>query len=327
MTSELLVQEHFANTPDGWHLQLKRTLCPSRFAGGHPLLIIPGYGMNAFIFGFHPKGTSMERCLAEAGLEVWSMNLRNTGRSRPIERHARPPSLRAYAELDLRTALDAVAIRSESRTGKAFVIGASLGGSIAYAHLALCPQHRIAGVITVGAPLRWVGIHPALRTAFRSAWLAGKLSFRGTRRMARVAMPIAARVPKVLGLYMNTAHVDLSQSSTMLNTVEDPVARVNKDIARWVKNRDMVLRGINITEAMAATSQPLLLVMSNRDGIVPDEAVLSARRAWGASDVEVLKVGTEADWYAHADLFVADDAPRLVFDPIARWVADRQPAK
>jgi hypothetical protein len=61
----------------GWDLKLKRVISREHFRKQlRPLAIVPGYGMNAFIFGYHPNGASMERFLAEQGFEVWSLYLR-----------------------------------------------------------------------------------------------------------------------------------------------------------------------------------------------------------------------------------------------------------
>src|SRR5262245_44639114 len=95
------VREQFVRTPDGWSLRLRRTVSPAHLgAHSRPLLIVPGYGMNCFIFSYHPRGTSMERYLAEAGFEVWTMDLRGQGQSRPYRRDPGALSLRNYAVLD-----------------------------------------------------------------------------------------------------------------------------------------------------------------------------------------------------------------------------------
>ncbi len=322
--SDLEIEQHEARTPDGWLLELRVARSPAHFAGGLPVAIVPGYGMNSFIFSFHPRGTSMERSLCEAGYEVWSLNLRSQGGSRRIRSDAGEPSLRVYAETDLSVAIDAVLERSATGAERVQLIGASLGGSLAYAHLALVPEHRIAGVVAVGSPLRWEALHPALAVAFRSPRLVGMLRFSGTRRMARAVLPIAARIPHALDVYMNASHVDLSRAREMTQTVEDPIPRVNRDIAKWISERDMVLAGTNVTEALRGSTLPLLCVLSNRDGIVPTPAAMSAASVWADSAVQVLTIGDEHNWYAHADLFVGDEAPARVFAPIASWLARQQ---
>lgn len=316
--------ERFAATDDGWRLHLTRTLVPSRLdRARRPVLIVPGYGMNGFIFGFHPAGTSMVQHLASSGFEVWVANLRRQGRSFPVSGDSPAPSLRRYAETDLRAAIATVLTETETRADRVDVIGASLGGSIGYAHLALEPRHRIGSLVAIGSPLRWVEVPPILRIPFKSPRLAGLLRVSNVKRMAGYALPLATRVPALLSLYLNAANVDLRAAPRMIETVEDPHPRVNADIAKWLAASDMVLRGVNVTDALRACTAPLLIVLANKDGIVPPATALSARDAWGGGDVGVLRVGDSRDWYAHADLFVGREAPARVFEPVAGWLRDR----
>lgn len=323
MAHDLVVTEHWAPNGDGWLLHLKQTVSPSHLRpGSRPVVIVPGYGMNSFIFGFHPRGTSMERYFAEAGLEVWSANLRRQGHSKPASARPGEPSLRAYAQKDLPAVIDTVLGASRTGADTVDLIGCSLGGSLVYAHLALLPDTRVGSVVSMGAPLRWTEVHPILKVAFASPWLVGRIPLAGTQRMARAALPLLARTP-VLSIYMNTKNVDLSQAGELTRTVDDPHPRVNQDIALWIRARDMVLGGRNVTEALTGERRPLLVVVSNRDGIVPESSATAARDAWGGDDVDVLRVGDDRVWYAHADLFVGDEAPETVFRPITEWLCAR----
>jgi pimeloyl-ACP methyl ester carboxylesterase len=307
--SELSSIELFPPTDDGWCLHLVRTSTSALDPRRRPVMIVPGYGMNGFIFGFHPAGTSFVRHLAEAGLEVWVANLRCQGKSKRTSPEAPGPSLRRYAETDLRTAITAALKHTETRADRVDLIGASLGGSISYAHLALEPEARVGSIVAVGSPLRWESVPPLLRIPFRSPRIAGLVRVSGTQKLVSKLVPVATRVPALLSLYLTAANVDLSAAAEMIRTVEDPDPRVNADIARWLAASDMVLRGVNVTHALRAQQKPLFLVVGNRDGIVPEASALSARAAWGGSDVEVLVVGDQQRWYAHADLFVGREAP------------------
>lgn len=319
------ITEHFVDS-EGWSIHLKQSWSPDHLDRSlRPLLIIPGYGMNSFIFGFHPQGTSMTRCLAEAGFEVWSANMRGQGPSRRRVAHAKEPSLEAYAKTDLVNAIDFVLAETQSEAGRVDLIGASLGGSVVYAYLALHPkQEKVGSVVTIGGPLRWVIVHPLLKVAFRSPKLVGKVRFPYTRALARGAFPLLSRVPGVLSLYMNTQHIDLSRAQDLTKTVDNLHGSINQDLAEWMQTTDLHIGGVNITRALAEVMLPLMVVLGNKDGIVPPETALAALDAWGGDDTTSINVGTPDDWYAHADLFVGHEAPQRVFTPIAEWLLARR---
>lgn len=309
------------HTRDGWQLHLTRYFSPHHLdRGTRPVVIVPGYGMNAFIFGFHPRGTSLTRHLAEAGFEVWTANLRLQGDAKRLRRDAGEPSLRAFAEVDLPTAIDTVLHKTHTERKDVALFGCSLGGAIAYAHLALDAHAKVGALVSVGSPLRWVEVAPLLAVPARVPRLVSLVRTSGNRALARTLLPLLARTPSVLSIYMNAAHVDLSHAAEMARTVEDAHPRTNHDIARWIGARDMIFGGVNVTDALAQRKEPLLVVYGNRDGIVPEKTALSVVDAWGGKDVEVLRVGTDQDWYAHADLFIGNEAPAKVFDPVARWL-------
>jgi len=317
---EVIQSQHAAETRDGWQLELHCVRGDVRRA--HPVVIVPGYAMNSTVLAYRPQGTSLVAALVAAGYEVWSLNLRGAGRSRLLRSCAAPPSLAAYVREDLPTALDFV--RSEATVGRVdpFCIGASLGGAVVYSHLARSGGEGIRGIVTLGAPLRWEAVPPILRTAFRSRRLARMVPMKGTGRLARLLMSSLARVG-LLGAYVNRQRLDPNHTQAIEETLEDPTPELNAEIAEWMRARDLYLDGTNVTRAMGAVETPLLVVLANRDGLVPPPAARSAAAAWGGDDVEVIQVGTEYDWFAHADLFAAIDAPQRVFAPITRWLDDR----
>ncbi len=319
------IDRHMVPNHEGWLLPLKRTLSHDHFDPTlPPVLILPGYGMNAYIFGWPEDGQSMERTLAECGLEVWSGGMRMQGRAQKVGKRAKPPGLRSYAEVDLTVLTEEILERTHTTADRVDCIGASLGGAVVYAHLALVEDNVVGNVVAMGAPLRWDAAHPMLRTAFSSRRLAKYLPMMGTDSLARRAFPLIAKAaPQVLSIYMNLDHVDLAKAAELTRTVDEPHRLVNRDIASWVKARDMVLAGVNISEAMREEDRPLLVVYANKDGIVPPDTATSVVDWWGGDDVTVWPIGTDADWYAHADLFIAPGSADAVFRPMARWLRER----
>ncbi|MEZ4220551.1 MAG: alpha/beta fold hydrolase [Polyangiaceae bacterium] len=305
-----------------WTLDVRRYQEPDRVDRTlRPILLIPGYCMNTTPLTFHPSGPSLIEFLTERGFEVWTANLRGQGDSHS-KRNANSSGFRDLALVDLPTALSQVRAATESERDRVDLIGCSLGGTYIYAYLAHHPQTPDVGsVVGMGAPLRWPEPHALLRTLFASPAFASRLRVSGTRRMAALALPLARRFPKMLSMYMNTEIVDLSGLDTLLATVEDPIAKLNGEIARWVQSQELVVSGVKVREALRGVRRPYLCIAANRDGIVPLQSAQSAVDAF--ADSEALVVGDDETWFAHADLFVSRPAQERVFTPLARWLKSR----
>jgi pimeloyl-ACP methyl ester carboxylesterase len=323
-SSELTIERHWPES-SGWELDVRRHSRPDRFDPAlRPVLLVPGYCMNTTPLGYHPEGESMIEFLAGRGFEVWTSNLRGQGDSRPVG-GARNVGFRELALGDLARAIGHVRSETKTATDRVDVVGCSLGGTYLFVYLAHHPEdHGIGSVVAIGAPLRWEGTHPLFRAVFASPRLAAALPIAGTRRAMGLVMPfIAARAPSLLSMYLNASTVDLSCAPRLVQTVEDPIPRLNGEIAHWVRDRDLTVEGVNVTEALGRVDRPLLCIVANRDGVVPTAAARSALDAFGSRDRELLAVGDDDVWFAHADLFISRHAQKKVFEPLAEWLRTR----
>jgi pimeloyl-ACP methyl ester carboxylesterase len=318
---------HLVPNGDGWLLSLVQswdpaTLDPSR----RPVLIVPGYGMNSFIFGYHPRGTSLEGFLVEQGFEVWRVDLRASGGS--IRRGGGEGfSLEDLALTDLSVAIDGALDRTRTQASRVDLIGASLGGTLMFIHAVAKPANRLGALVSMGSPVRWVEAHPLVKLLFSSPVLVGLVPVRGTRWAAELALPLLARhTPSLLGIYLNPAASDVAAAREMVRTVEDPSRFINRQIARWIRDRDLVVHGINVSEALARITLPTLCVAANGDGIVPLATAQFPYERVGASEKGLLVVGDDQLSMAHADLFVANQAHETVFRPIADWLSRQSTA-
>lgn len=318
------VVRHIVDNDAGWHLPLSETHDPARFDPSlPPVLIVPGYGMNSFIFGFHPDGESLERHLIQAGFEVWKADLRGQGSAVRLEGSSRI-GLADLALVDLDAMLAAVRTRTRSKAAKVHVIGASLGGSLMLTHAVIRGTEAYASLVAMGSPIRWVDVHPVVKVAFGSPALVGAVSLRGTRRLATTFLPIlAARAPKLLSLYLNPEITDTSQAAEMARTVEDPSRHLNKEIAQWMKDKDLIVGGVNIAEGLRAVRAPFMCVLASADGVVPARTAEFAYQRIGSPEKSLVRAGSEEVRMAHADLFVSRESKARVFQPISTWLKAR----
>lgn len=284
-----------------------------------PVLIVPGYGMNSHALRFHQNGRSMKRAFAEAGREVWTVDLRQNGESRRFRSDAPPPCLTAYATVDLPTGIEAVLHHTRCRPDVVALVGVSLGGSISYGYLATHPEAPVQSLVAMGAPLRWGKVSPLLRAAFVSRRLAGAVPIGATRPLARFALPTLGRLTPWLDAYVNARRVRTSSVAELVKTVEDPPRSVNRQLAAWFKNGGLKIGGISVAERLGDVQIPLLVVTANGDGIVPAETAHSVLDVWGGP-ATILVVGDDEVRYGHADPYIAPDAHERVFSPIIDWV-------
>ena len=304
----------------GLHELAVRRTAPDRPAPrSSPVIIVPGYGMNSFIFGFHPGERSLEAALAHRGLTVYSADLRGQGSSRSRV----PLGNYGLAELgvdDLGAVIEHV--RRRENAERVHLLGCSLGTALAFSYIAHRGQQHIASFVSLGGLVRWVEVPRVLRIAFGNPELIGRFKIRGSRRIVSVLLPAIVRfAPKVLSLYVNATSSDLSRAKEMVQTVEDPHAPINEEIAHWIARGDLIVRGKNVSRFIEEITVPTMTVVAKDDGIVPEATGRDVHDRVGAKDKELLVIGGDPDKpIAHADLFLSRGAEERIFEPIARFL-------
>jgi pimeloyl-ACP methyl ester carboxylesterase len=312
---------HYVDDGAGWRLALRRVAPGNGARRGRPVLIVPGYQMNSSVFGFHPNGLSLEGFLASRGLEAWSVDLRGQGRAERTWGDERF-GLAELAVEDLGAAL--AYVRGVAKADRVDVLGCSLGTALAFAHVACVPSAPVRAIVAMGGVVTWAHVNRVVRLAARAPWVVGQLRMRGTRKLARRALPVVTRVaPRLLSVYLNVESTDVSQPDAMVETVEDPNPVMNRQIARWIARRELVVRGVNVSRALASFEGPFLCVLGRQDGIVPPATARALFDAVGSRDKVLVEVGDDATPMAHADLFLARCAQETVFAPIADFLLAR----
>ena len=315
--------QHFVDNGAGWKLAVKQTWDSQHYNPKlRPLLIVPSYGMNAFIFGYHPKGESLEEHLAKAGFEVWSANFRNQGGS-IRDCGSVDYGMADIALGDLAAAVDYVVANNQSENSKCDLIGCSLGGAYAYTYAALKGTENIGAIVGMGAPFRWVEVHPILAFAFKSRRVAKALRISHTRTLARYGLPLLAKIPAFLSIYLHTNITDISHPEILTQTVEDPNPHLNAEISDWIRNKDLIINEFNLTQEMQKVDVPIFALLSNADGIVPPATALSVLDAVSSTVRDSYTAGDHNIRMAHADMYISDYAKPMVFEPLAHWLLNQ----
>lgn len=317
------LQQYLVDNHAGWRLAMSRRR-PVGDAphAARPVLIVPGYGMNSYIFGFHPRGPSMIDCLSARGLEVWTVDLRGQGRSI----RARGNNRYGLADLaieDLGAAIAFVLANTKTGATTLDIVGCSLGTALAFAHVASVPSAPVHALVSMAGLVTWKGAHPVVRFAFGSPRLVGLMRIRNTRALARVALPLLTKIaPSLLSVYLNAGSTDLTQASKLVQTVEDPHPIINREIAEWIKRGDLVVRGVNVSKKLPELAHPFFCVVANDDGIVLPATSRHTYDVIGSEKKRLLVVGDPEQPIAHADLFLFTGAQERVFAPVADFLLE-----
>ncbi len=306
----------------GWRLALHRWADPAALDRSRPpVVLVPGYAMNSFILGYHPRARGIAPYLAARGFEVWAADLRGQGGSQR-QGGARRYRLEDVGLVDLSVAINQILGRTETDADAVDLIGCSLGATYMFMHAAWWPEPHARRLVNLGGPLRWTAAHPLLKLLSVAPPLWGALPVRNLRPLARAGLPLAAKIPGLLHMYLHPAICDLSEPGELCRTVDDPSPTVNRQLARWMADGDLRLGTRNLTAAVSALTHPLLTVVANADGVVPEDTVCSAHNVMtGSTNRRIVYAGTASTPMAHADLFISDPAPAAVFAPIAEWLA------
>lgn len=317
-------RQHFVANGAGWKLSLHQTWDEQALdRSRRPVLIVPGYGMNSFIYSYHPSGPSLEGFLVQAGLEVWRADLRGQGGSIRVG-GTDDFRLADLALTDVTVAIETVLEQCHSRADRVDILGGSLGGTLTFIHAVLKHDNRMQTLVILGSPVRWVQVHPLVKVAFGSPRLIGLVRFRGTRRLAELGLPWLARfTPWLLSVYMNPEITDVRAAREMTKTVEDPNRAINREIAEWIRRRDLVIRGVNISEGLRGLTNPMLCVAAHGDGIVPPATAAFPFHQIGSPVKKLVEVGTKTLAMAHADLFVSTEAHERVFAPVRDFLLEQ----
>lgn len=324
----LTQEEHTAVTADGWRLSLHRWKPDSpRYL--EPVLLAHGFIESRRIWDLD-AGHSLARRLAERGFDVWSLELRGSGRSqspRPENPIGWDFSIDDFTRCDAPAAVSAVLARTGAP--RLLLVGHSLGGLIVYSLL----EGPLASKVAAAATLAGAGTISG-----------GDALERGLRRFAGVLglplglLPPGAPFPagyllhKTLG-GSHRAWAELGQR--LCSPLGEPFweesdmtpALVALLLRRAVTNTSMnVVRKFldyaregsvdGVTDGLPTITAPVLAVAGQKDLIIPPADVRKVAGLCRAQYVEIAGAG-------HEDLCVGLTAPASVYPVVVDWLSAR----
>lgn len=319
------LRKEIVRLTDGVPLVMVRKHLPDG-ATRPPVLLVHGFAQNRYTW--HTSRRSMSAWLAEAGYDVYNLELRGHGRSREAGQNG-AERFSDYVG-DVIAAADAIG-------RPAFWIGHSLGGAALYAAASVSAgpaapvgATRPAGLIGIGALYYFGRSNPLMNALTRlthntpALGVLGRINLR-TKLLGQI-------VARLYGLSDATGYaVPLSgwwPGSVEPELLEERLVRgfdwtsftVWQEMSRW-----SIAGAPDFDEAWRATDVPLLVALGDKDHLLPPEDGRAAYERAGSSD-RTLKIFD--DWHdevhwGHLDLVLGRHAPKHVWPFIEAWMRKR----
>ena len=319
-------EPRMARTHDGWEIAVHHRP-PGRRRFREPVLLCHGLATNHLNFDFSPP-YSLAHALAEAGFEVYSLDWRGAGDSRPPKGRGRFDfDADDLIEHDAPAVLDLVLGLTEAR--ELFWVGHSLGGLVGYAVLGGAEAKRVRGLCVLGAPVyfhypRWLALLMRACT-----WLAWPIAFR-QRLLSQACAPFVGHLTLPLSdvLVNPKAIVPKVLRSIYANLIDSMGYRLLRQLDDWTRHDRFCSRDAktDYRARLADVTRPVLVLGGTQDGLAPPPAIKAQAALLGSADKTVMLFGRDNGdvlEYGHGDLLFGQGAPREVYPRIVSWVAER----
>ncbi len=315
-----------ARTRDGWDIAMHRR-APQARRFLEPVLLCHGLATNHLNFDFEPP-YSLAHAFAEAGFDVYSLDWRGAGASRPPRGRGRFAfDADDLIEQDAPAVMDSVL--SSAGAEQLFWVGHSLGGLVGYAVLGGADGKRLRGLCALGAPVyfhypRWLALLMRACT-----WLAWPLAFR-QRLLSLACAPFVGHLTLPLSdvLVSPKAIAPKVLRSIYANLIDSMGYRLLRQLDDWTRHDRFCSRDAaqDYRARLGAVTQPVLVLGGTRDGLAPPRAIHAQAALLGSKDKTVMLFGKENGdrlEYGHGDLLFGVGAPSEVYPRIVAWVAER----
>lgn len=318
---ERAAEVHTVTTRDMWEIKLFRYRRGR--TSGEPVLLVHGAAVNHKNFT-EPEGACLVDALVARGFDCWAIDMRTCQSAKPaFERKKEDASIDDVLQHDLPAAIRY--IRKSTSYGRVHWVGHSLGGMLLYAYAQQFGTDHIASGTTLGSPIGFQGTNlrikrvPGLVRAYPHEMgnvfraLIPPMFYIGIRT---ILFPINAK----------NLHPRLGPGN-LFHVVEDAAPRALAELIGWASTKTWKMLGgkLDVLAGLKSIDLPLLAFYAPRDPFAPPAAGRAFFEALPNPDKRMVLLSKENGCqhdYDHCDIAFGVDAPRVVFEPIARWIED-----
>jgi polyhydroxyalkanoate synthase subunit PhaC len=277
-----------------------------------PVMLVHGFAQNRY--SWHTSRRSMSAWLAQRGFDVYNLDLRGHGRSRG---DARAERFTDYVE-DLVRAMRAL-------DHAPFLVGHSLGATVAYAAATEAPARGVVGIggvyvfarqnTTLRALARLTHASPSLGALQIRTKVLGEIIGRlyGLSDSLGYAFPISGWWPGSVEPEILAERLSVGFDWTSLT--------VWNEMCRW-----SATGSFDYDEAWRALDVPLLVVLGDKDVLVPPDDGRVAFDRSGSRDksLEIFDDFAHDTHWGHLDLVLGRFAPAHVWPRVSSWMEARE---
>ncbi len=316
-------KRHWAVTDTKFEISAKRFRLNKNLRHPRPVILIHGLLVDSRFLDF--GRASLAGYLAEAGFDVWNLSLRGTGRSlNPLGWGKKPWTLDDILKDDFPAVLEYV--RKTTGEAEVFVVGYELGGTLAFAHAGTVPEHGVAGIVGIAAPMSFDsreqdGLDILLRLDRQPTLRNALLSWNSSAVNRFLFM-----VPGFKEVFYNPKNMDPRVAQQLLETLLIPVnPGVLEQLITTVDKDEFVSAdgATSYREALSNIRVPVLLVGGAADPIAPPEALKTVYSELASDDRDLMIFWSDPEEdtpYGHFDLILGRNARKEVFPLIRRWL-------
>jgi alpha-beta hydrolase superfamily lysophospholipase len=316
-----------ALTEDGWRIALHVYEPSNEKKRRHPVVLCHGLAANHMAFDTHAD-TSLARHLASRGYLALAVDLRGHGHSeRPTRRGERRFgwSFDDYLLFDVPATI--AWAKHASGAPSVHWIGHSMGGLLAYAHLARGGSRDFCSVTTIGSSLDYSGTKSGFHSLYPLRSLLERIPFVPVGLLARATAGLVGRVETPFQRFnVWPSNIDPDHwrrvSRCGFHAVSAPVMAQLASAMRagGLRSRD---GSTAYLDGLASATAPVLAVAGDRDAQCPPDAAERTLAMLGSPRRELRVFGKSrghGDHYGHFDLVIGRRAKAEVFPCIDAWV-------